>query len=473
MKIVQLGKKSAMVVARRMLDTANIEPAVVKAALRKPADVHGGPRARRFPWPRRRHFDKRERQAVLRLMDREIRRGGAIIYGGDEQKAYCQDFANYLGGGFAHAVNSGTNAVYVALRALDLEPGSEVIVPPITDPGGTMPVALINCVPIPADSEPGSLNTSAEQIKLVLTDRTAAIVVAHIAGQPLDMDPILELASERGIPVVEDCAQALGAVYKGQMVGTLGTISAFSTMFGKQHCTGAQGGVVFTRDTLLFARIRQVADRGKPFGAIGNPTNLIASLNFNQDEISMAIGRVQLKKLPGSINARRGFAALVRDRLQGVKEVSLIGERSDCLSSPWFLMLAIDRSRLACSSQQFANALSEEGIGGVVAGYPFYPTDQPWYEDSVVYGTSGMPWALDHQRSAPCRFELPNAHQANDAIVRIDVHESLGPREAADLVTAIKKIVRFYEARTPSLADNMAQPASHQDEQPLVLSNAK
>jgi perosamine synthetase len=472
MSLVQTGKRSAIHIARRLLDSANIEPALVKAVVRKPPMVHGGPRARRLPWPRRRHFDKRELRAVLDLMNREIRHGGAIVYGGVEQKAYCEAFTRYLGGGYAHAVNSGTNAVYVALRALDLEPGSEVIVPPITDPGGTMPVALINCVPIPADSEPGSLNTSAEQIKLVLTDRTAAIVVAHIAGQPLDMDPILELASERGIPVVEDCAQALGAVYKGQMVGTLGTISAFSTMFGKQHCTGAQGGVVFTRDTLLFARLRQVADRGKPYGTIGNPGNLIASLNFNQDEISMAIGRVQLKKLPGSINARRSFAALVRNGIQGIDGVTLTEDSPDCLSSPWFLTLAIDRSRLRCSSQQFANALAEEGIDGVLPGYPFYPTDQPWHEDAVVFGTSRLPWSLDHD--TPRRFELPNAHQANDSIVRIDVHESLGAREAADLVTAIKKIVRFYKvAEALPIAEDAAERGLKEDEQPLALSNAK
>ena len=84
--------------------------------------------------------------------------------------------------------------------------------------------------------------------------------------------------------------------YKGRMVGSLGAISAFSTMFGKQHCTGAQGGVVFTKNTLLFARARQVADRGKPYGAVDNPTNLVASLNFNQDEISMAIGRERTRR---------------------------------------------------------------------------------------------------------------------------------------------------------------------------------
>jgi perosamine synthetase len=438
-------------VVRWFLDLANIEPALIKAMIRKPPAVHGGPRARRWTWPRRRHFDKREKRAVVRLLNREIRKGGAVVYGGPETKAYCEAFADYLGGGYAAAVNSGTNAVYVTLRALDLEPGSEVIVPAITDPGGAMPVALINCIPVPADSQPRSLNTSADQIKDVITDRTAAILVAHLTGHPLDLDPILDLARERNIPVIEDCAQAHGALYKGRMVGTFGAISAFSTMFGKHHATGAQGGVVFTRDTLLFARARQVIDRGKPFGALGNPTNVTASLNFNQDEISMAIGRVQLEKLPGALRTRRNFAVLVASGLKDMKGVSLVGDGPGCSGAYWFLSLFVDRACLNCDSQQFAAALELEGIGGVQAGYPFIPTDQPWHRDAVVFGKSGMPWSL-RQQSRPEHFELPNAHAANQAIVRVDVHESLGPTEARDLVVAVKKIARYYRASERSMA---------------------
>ena len=147
MSIVNSAKSLAVSVARRALDIANIEPALAKAVVRKPPPVHGGPRVRRWPWPKRRHFDKREKRAVIDLLNREIRKGGVVAYGGAEENAYCEAFAKYLGGGFADAVNSGTNAVYVALRALDLEPNTEVIVPPITDAGGTMPVVMANCIP--------------------------------------------------------------------------------------------------------------------------------------------------------------------------------------------------------------------------------------------------------------------------------------------------------------------------------------
>jgi perosamine synthetase len=452
MRLIHSAKPFAFSLARRVLGVANIDPALVKALLRNPPPMHGGPRTRNLPWPRRRHFDKREKRAVMRVIDREIGRGGAVIYGGVEEEAYCDAFAKYLGGGYAKAVNSGTNALYVALRALDLEPGSEVIVPPITDPGGTMPVALMSCIPVPADADRGSLNVSANQIKRVLTDRTSAIVVAHISGHPADMDPILKLATERRIPVVEDCAQSHGSIYKGRMAGSLGTISAFSTMFGKQHCTGAQGGVVFTKDTLLFARARQIADRGKPYGALGNQGNLVASLNFNQDEISMAIGRVQLEKLPAGITARRAFASLVETGLQEVDGVSLVGDAPECSGSYWFLMIRLDTSKFGCDSQEFATALLEEGIGGVFAGYPYFPTDQPWHRDAVIFGKSGLPWSALSEHAKPQHFALPNAHEANREIVRVDVHESLRDGEARDLVVAVKKLTQYYRASTQHIA---------------------
>ena len=117
------------------------------------------------------------------------------------------------GGGYADLVNSGTSALYAALGALKLEAAGEVVIPPITDPGGAMPAALLCQVPVVADAAPGSFNAGAEQIAAVLTPHTRAIVVAHIAGEPADMTPILALAEERGIPVIEDCAQSHGARY--------------------------------------------------------------------------------------------------------------------------------------------------------------------------------------------------------------------------------------------------------------------
>src|SRR5699024_10435103 len=159
--------------------------------------------------------------------DESIQSGNAFGYGGEREEKFCEKFAKKLTGGqggFADGVNSGTNAVYVALRSLELEPFTEVIVPPISDPGGIMPVAMINCIPVPADSAPNSYMPGAEQIEARITERASAIVVAHIAGSPANMTEIMQVADKHNLPVVEDCAQAHGAVCAGQRVGTFGEV---------------------------------------------------------------------------------------------------------------------------------------------------------------------------------------------------------------------------------------------------------
>ena len=140
--------------------------------------VQGGSPVRTRPWPERFLFGQAEKDAAMRMFDQAIASGKAFGYSGAEEDAYCKAFADYLGGGIADAVNSGTNAVYVALRSLDLPAFSEVIVPPISDAGGVMPVALAGLIPIPADCAPGSLNAGPAQIEARITPRTSAIVVA-------------------------------------------------------------------------------------------------------------------------------------------------------------------------------------------------------------------------------------------------------------------------------------------------------
>ena len=153
--------------------------------------INGGPKAV-TELPARFHFGKEEKAAVDALLDQCIINGEPPGYSGPEEEAFGKEFAEYLGGGYADGVNSGTNSVYVALKSLDLEPFSEVVVGCITDPGGMMPVTELNCIPVPADTAPGSFNTGPEQIEARITERTSAIVVPHISGEPADMPGIME-----------------------------------------------------------------------------------------------------------------------------------------------------------------------------------------------------------------------------------------------------------------------------------------
>jgi len=437
--------------------------------------LHGGPKTFEAPPPPRRLFGVEEKEAVMQLFDRAIEEGSHILgYNGVEEESYCREFAEFMGGGFADGVNSGTNAVFVALRALELEPFSEVITPPVSDPGGVMPVALCNLIPVPADSVPGQYNTGAEQIEARITPRTRAILVAHISGHPVDMEPVMALARRHGLHVIEDCAQAHGAtircsslctdckeagatVCRGRKAGTFGDVAAFSTMFGKHHATGGQGGIVFTRNEDIYWRVRRHADRGKPFGislgagagagvgsASAGGANAVAALNCNMDELHACIGRVQLGKLPGFIAGRRDLAARIQDGCGSLAGVRLEGDPPHGKSCYWFLLLRFDADAYRVNKAQFVEALTAEGIP-CLAGYRHYPSRMIWSQRQQVFGTSGLPW-----RGGPAEFQnaaeypLPNAEAVDAVHFLIFSTEEWSSVDADLTVAALQKVDAAY-----------------------------
>ena len=405
--------------------------------------IDGGRPVRETPFPKRHLFGEEERAVAVKLFDAAIESGNAINYNGPEELAYEQEFAAFMGGGYADLVNSGTSALYVALGALELPAAGEVVVPPITDPGGCMPVALLCQVPVVADAAPGSFNAGPEQIEAVLTPHTRAIVVAHIAGEPADMDPILELARARDIPVIEDCAQAHGALYKGRMAGTLGDIAAFSTMSGKHHATGPQGGVVFTRDEALCWEAKRFSDRGKPFNTEAT-SNLRAGLNLNGNDLSAAIGRVQLRRIDAMNQRRRSVAAQIEAGIAGLKAVRLGWQAAQTEGVYWFMRFHVDADKLTVDKSAFAKAMAAEGIP-VGAAYRHIPSEAIWFKERRVFPGSDYPWGLPaYQGDREAKFACANAVEAAESHFILSVHENLGEQEAADVVAALAKVEEAY-----------------------------
>ncbi len=403
----------------------------------------GGTPVRTKPFPVRKLFGQTEKAALMALFDRAIEEGSHLLgYNGEQETKYCEEFAASLGGGFADGVNSGTNSVYVALRSLELEPFSEVIVPPVTDPGGIMPVVLMNLIPVTVDSARGSYNISAETIAPAITPRTRAIVVAHIAGTPADMDPIMELARKHNLLVVEDCAQAHGAKYKGRPAGTIGDVAAFSTMFGKHHATLGQGGVVFTKSQDRYWKIRRHADRGKPFGVTGNTGNVLAALNMNMDESHACVGRVQLSRLPGFVETRVRLANRLADGLAAqTKHFKLhTGKEWGAQSSYWFFLIEVDYRALGlANTAELAKLMGDEGIPAG-AGYGHFPVTHDWYTKQQVYG-QGLPWNNASGNVKPTdRAVLKNIIAINDKCLMLGLHEGFTDEEIDDTIAAAVKI---------------------------------
>jgi dTDP-4-amino-4,6-dideoxygalactose transaminase len=409
--------------------------------------VNGGPRVRAAPFPRRGHVGRAEREAIDALFDRAIETGVAPGYNGEEENAYCEDFAAYMGGGYVDAVSSGTAGIYVALRSLDLEPFSEVIVAAVTDPGGLMPVPLLNLIPVIADTAPNSYNTGPEQVEALISPLTRAILISHIGGEPADVAGIAEIAEEHGLPLIEDCSQSHGAVLHGKLVGSYGTIGAFSTMHGKHHSSGGQGGLVYTQDEARYHMIRRASDRGKPFFLPPGSTNPIASLNLNLNDLAAAIGRVQLRKLPETVRVRRAVVAGIAEGIADLTTVSVPEPIPGAEPSYWFLRMRYHAEAATCDKATYCRALSAEGLAINPSYRAALPHTMDWFVQRRVFGHSGYPWASPDYAGDPDRtFPCPNANATMDTHFNLQVYESWTETEIADAVAIMRKADRAYRA---------------------------
>lgn len=343
---------------------------------------------REKPFPPRIMFGEEEKQAILEVVEKTMNGDQALDrYGGIHVDAYEKEFAEYFGSRYATAVSSGTAAVHSALAARQLKSGSEVITSPITDPGTVSPILSQNLIPIFADVDYNTLNIAAPHIKERITDKTGAIIVVHLAGQPADMDPIMELARENDLTVIEDCAQAHGSKYKGRYVGTIGDIGVFSLMSGKQMTSGGQGGMVITDNEEIYWNAKRFADRGKPFNSDVD-TNLFMGLNYRMTELEACVGRIQLKKLNDIIEKRQRIIDKLREGIFSLKTIKLWRVIEGAEPNYWFCFLYYDNG----DKEAFAKAVQAEGIP-VGAHYIKVMYDGIWIKDRKAYGSSGCPWS--------------------------------------------------------------------------------
>jgi dTDP-4-amino-4,6-dideoxygalactose transaminase len=267
-------------------------------------------------WP---YFAPDEIAAVTRVLES----GKVNYWTGEECKRFEQEYAAALGVKHAITVANGTLALELALHALGIGKGDDVITPCRTFIASSSCVVSVGARPITVDVDRDSQNVTAETICAALTPQTKAIIVVHLAGWPCDMDPILQFAREQGLKVIEDCAQAHGATYKGRPVGSMGDVGAFSFCQDKIITTGGEGGLLVTNDTALWKRAWEFKDHGKSYDAVFHEQHdpgfrwLHESFgtNWRLTEMQAAIGRLALGKLSGWVAKRRANAQRITDAI--------------------------------------------------------------------------------------------------------------------------------------------------------------
>lgn len=324
-------------------------------------------------------------------------------------------FASMLGVKHAYACASGSAAVHCAIAAIDPEPGDEIITTSITDMGALAPILYQGAIPVFADVDPRTCNVTPETIAAKISDRTKAIVITHLFGNPCAVDEIVALATERGIPVIEDCAQAFLATYNGRYVGTAGTIGAFSLQQGK-HITTGEGGIVVTNDDALARRIYLFINKAWGYGD-PQPDHYFLALNYRMSELCGSVATAQLEKLEAIVERRRALAALLTERLAGIEEIvtPLVAENAQ--HSYWKYCIRIGPSLPASAVVEMARLLKERDVLTV----PRYIQKPAFmcevFQKRRTFGKSEFPFSV--ARHEALDYELDHYPGTVDALERV------------------------------------------------------
>ncbi len=393
--------------------------------------IEGGPplRTRRFAaWP---YFSEEEIAAATRVLES----GKVNYWTGDEGKRFEAEFAAFTGCKYAIALANGTVALELALEALGIGAGDEVIVTSRTFIASASCAVMRGAIPVMADVDPDSQNITAETIQAVLTPRSRAIIAVHLAGWPCDMDPILDLARKNGLKLIEDCAQAPGALYKGRPVGSIGDVNAFSFCQDKIMTTGGEGGMLTTNDENLWERAWAFKDHGKSYDAVYRRPHppgyrwLHESFgtNWRLTEMQSAMGRVLLRKLPQFIRARRRFAALLTEHFSKIPALRVTIPPDDIFHPyyKYYVFLRPEYLQREWDRQRIIDAINAEGIPCFVGSC------------SEIYLERAFPEAL----RPPER--LPIARELAETSLMFLVHPTLSDSDMQDTADAVEKVMSF------------------------------
>ncbi len=382
------------------------------------------------PWPQ---FTDEEIEAVSTV----LRSNRVNYWTGKECREFENEFANWCGVKHAVALANGTVALELALKGFGVGAGDEVIVTPRTFIASVSSIIAVGATPIFAEVDRDSQNITAETITTVLSDKTRAIICVHLAGWPCDMDPIMELAHKHDLFVIEDCAQAHGAKYKGRMVGSLGHVSAWSFCQDKIMTTGGEGGMLVTNDTGLWKRTWSYKDHGKNRDLVNSQNSSTVSFKYTHDlfgtngrmtEMQAAIGRIQLRRMTQWHRARRDNADSILNTgkiLKGLR-VSVVPDDIEHAWYKCYLFLDIEALNPSWTRNRVIEEINQCGV-------PCYSGSCPEvYREKAFDGTG---WAPAER--------LPIAKELGETSIMFLVHPTLTGEEIDKTCSVMSEVMEL------------------------------
>ena len=420
--------------------------------------IDGGAPVRTRPFEPMWVFGEEERRHLMEVMDRapnEWRKRFKV-------NEFANAFAERHGIEYAIPTDSGNGAVHTAVAAINPNPGDEVITTPVSDVGTVLGIIAQNAIPVFADMDPDTLNISPEDIERKITDRTRAILIVHLFGNPCDMDEIMDISRRHGIPVIEDASQAHLAEYKGRLVGTIGDIAAYS--LGGKTLTTDQGGMVITNDPELARRsvgfTRKGSEMDETMTEMLGPTSYrwgsargyaFLGTHSPMTDLEAAVGMAQIGRWDEATAARRRAAEILDEALYELPGIHPQVIREGNRSSYYVYGYRIDEDEAGVSTEEFAKAVKAEGIpdcnGAYIRGMPLYK--YPLFAEELTYGDSRYPFVDEHgvRRVDYNSLHLPNIEQYLPTTGTVLFRNTYTEEDANDIATAMRKVALHYAGK--------------------------
>jgi len=357
----------------------------------------------------------------LKLVHHALRSQRLFRWNGKMVNQFENEFANAYGVPHAVGSTSGTSAIHIALGALDLTDGDEIITSPITDMGTIVPILAERAVPVFADVD-DSYTLSPESIEQRITDRTKAIIAVHVFGNPCDMDSIMSIAKRHNLPVIEDCAQAHMTDYKGKFLGTIGDMGCYSFQESKHLSTG-DGGMSITSNSAYHERMKLFADKGFDRNSNDQVNYLFQSPNYRMTELTAAVGLAQLKKVRSVVKRRNQIGSKLTELLSGLEGVKPAPVTSGGSHSYWSYPLYLEKINV----NDFLNEMKDSNIPA--AAHMSTP---------VYFMAASLKNASKSYDSGLC----PNAESLYKHLVNFWINENWNDAHVQHVAEEIKKSVK-------------------------------
>jgi perosamine synthetase len=416
--------------------------------------INGGVPVRTAPFPRYNTIGAEEKQAAMEVLDsgvlsQYLATWSPDFYGGPRVRKLENEWARYFGVKHAVSLNSATSGLYAAVGAAGVGPGDEVIVSPYTMAASATAALVYGAIPVFADIDPDIFCITPQSIRERITPYTKAIVAVDLFGHPADMDEIMQIAREYDLKVIEDAAQAPGALYRSRYAGALGDLGVFSLNYHKTIHTG-EGGVVVTDNDELAERLQLIRNHAEAVvknKGVQNICNLIG-FNYRLPEIEAAIACEQLKKLEKLVACRVEAANYLTERLSALPGITPPVTRPGIRHGYYVYAMRYDAAGTGVTRERFVAAVNAEGIP-LYRGYvePIYL--QPLYQQRIAFGKNGFPFTYSGYKGRVSyeRGICPVTERMHfQELIFTDIcHAGIHNSDLDDMVSAFQKVLQHRE----------------------------